>query len=70
MAGPHSADGEAFGEVTHAVWESRGVSGASGDLPVERELNEIRLALLALLVGIGLTVGFGIDGSLCESVLD
>jgi hypothetical protein len=44
--------------------ESRGVSGASGDLSVERGLNEIRLALLALLVGIALTVGFGIDAAL------
>ena len=36
---------------------------------VERGLNDIRLAVLGILVGIALTVGFGVPGSVWVQVL-
>lgn len=35
----------------------------SAKLSVDRGLNELRLAVLGILVSIGLTVGFGTDGN-------
>jgi hypothetical protein len=39
-----------------------GASAVTAELSVERGLNDTRLAVLAILVGIGLTVGFGVPG--------
>jgi hypothetical protein len=38
-------------------------ASASARAEVERGLNDMRLAVLGILVGIGLTVGFGVPGS-------
>jgi uncharacterized membrane protein YedE/YeeE len=38
-------------------------ASVSATASVERGLNELRLAVLGILVGIGLTVGFGVQGA-------
>jgi hypothetical protein len=38
-------------------------STMNGELSVDRGLNELRLAVLGILVSIGLTVGFGTHGA-------
>jgi hypothetical protein len=51
--------------VTHKQELSATVTGrsvVSANLTVERGLNELRLAVLGILVGIGLAVGFGVEG--------
>jgi hypothetical protein len=42
---------------------------ATIDARVTRGLNEVRLADLGVLVGIGLTVGFGLDSAVCVRVV-
>jgi hypothetical protein len=44
------------------------VQGAPANLSVERVLDEVRLALLGVLLSIGLTVGFGVPGPWCVGV--
>lgn len=41
---------------------------SSVNAEVERGLNDVRLAVLGILVSIGLTVGFGVGGSICWRV--
>lgn len=38
------------------------IQGADADVTVERVLDEVRLALLGILLSIGLAVGFGVPG--------
>ena len=45
-------------EMTATVGTTASLSGSAA---VERGLNELRLAVLGILVGIGLSVGFGIE---------
>lgn len=46
----------------HEVAMTAGVKvSASAEASVERGLNELRLAVLGILVGIGLAVGFGVS---------
>lgn len=47
-------------EMTATVGTTASLSGTAA---VERGLNELRLAVLGILVGIGLSVGFGIEAS-------
>jgi hypothetical protein len=44
-------------------------SAVVAELSVKRGLNGIRLAVLGILVGIGLTVGFGVRGPIWVGVL-
>lgn len=54
----------------HSVAMSATVhASASVSVEVERGLNDIRLAVLGILVGIALTVGFGVPGSVWVQVL-
>jgi hypothetical protein len=64
-----SESGESGEPVTHEGKASLNLGfGGSASATVERGLNDIRLAVLGVLVTIGLTVGFGVSGPLWQRV--
>lgn len=60
----HEAPGEDRQPITHEV-KMAGEVGVAGSVSanVERALNDVRIGVLGILVGIALTVGFGVPGS-------